>query len=182
MTSRTQYYAATSLDGFLADDDHGIDWLMQFGFEEFQERYDAFMANVGAIVMGARTYDFVIAQNEPWGYATTPTFVVTHGSYAAPDDADVRYVSGDVREVHAAASAAAGDRNVWMMGGGDLAAQFTEHDLIDELVITLMPVLLGSGKPLHPGVAVTTPFRLTNTHAYASGAIELAYALDHDAS
>jgi dihydrofolate reductase len=178
MASRTQYYAATSIDGFLADDEHGIEWLLQFDFAEFQERYDAFYAGIGAILMGARSYEFILTQgDDAWAYGDTPCWVATHGEHAVPPGADVRFVEGDVRQMHAAAIASAGGRHVWLLGGGDLAAQLSTHGLIDDLVVTVVPVLLGSGKRLHPGVAITTPLYLVSTHRFASGAVELAYDL-----
>jgi len=59
MSGLIQYYVASSVDGFIADADDGIDWLLQFGFEAFQERYDAFLADVGAVVMGSGTYAYL---------------------------------------------------------------------------------------------------------------------------
>lgn len=181
MRARTQYFAATSIDGFLADDQHGLDWLMQFDFAEFQTRYDAFFAGVGAIVMGARSYEFIVAQgDDAWTYSDTPCWVLTHHDHPIPRGANVQFVSGDVGDVHVAAAAAAGDRSVWLLGGGDVAAQFTQRGLLDELILTVMPVLLGSGRRLHPEVAVTAPLRLTSVHRYDSDAVELSYDLRHD--
>lgn len=178
MTTRTQYYAATSIDGFLADAEHGLDWLLQFDFAEFQARYDAFFARVGAIVMGARTYEFILGQgDEAWTYGDLPCWVLSHREQPVPAAADVRFFAGDAREAHAAAVAAAAGGNVWVLGGGDVAAQLARHELIDDLIVTIVPVLLGSGMPLHPGVAVTRPLRLVDTHRFDSGAIELVYDL-----
>lgn len=176
----TQYFAATSIDGFLADDDHSLDWLMQFDFAEFQPRYDAFFAQVGAIIMGARTYEFIVGNGaDAWTYGDIPCWVLTHGALPQPPRAGARVtmVGTGVRDVHAAAVDAAGERNVWVLGGGDVAAQLATHHLIDELIVTVVPVLLGSGKRLHPDVAVTTPLSLTESHQFPSGAVELRYAM-----
>ena len=176
MAPRTQYYAATSIDGFIADDQHGLDWLTQFEFAQFQERYDRFIADVGAIVMGARSYEFIVGMgDDAWTYGDTPCWVMTHREHSVPPGADVQFFAGDVRDVHRSAIEAASGSNVWLLGGGDVAAQFAQHGLIDELILTIVPVLLGSGKRLHPDVAVTTPLRLVDTHRFDNGAIELRY-------
>jgi dihydrofolate reductase len=180
MTSRLKYFAATSIDGFLADDRHGLDWLMQFDFAEFQERYDAFLSGIGAIVMGARSYEFILAQGpEAWTYGDMPCWVLTHRDQPVPPGANVHFSAGDVQATYDAAAAAARDRDVWLLGGGDVAAQFAQLDLIDDLIVTVMPILLGSGMRLHPDVAITEPLRLVETHQFASGAMELTYRM-HD--
>jgi dihydrofolate reductase len=74
-------------------------------------------------------------------------------------------------------SAVAGDKNIWIVGGGGLVAQFMEHGLVDEMHVTYMPVVLGSGKPLLPVGAATDPLRLLDVKRFQSGAIELRYTL-----
>lgn len=152
----TQYYTASSLDGFIAAPGHDLSWLMQFGEIEGSS-YPAFIAEVGAIAMGASTYAWVLANldlmPEPdkgrWPY-TQPTWVFTHRSHPVPEAADVRFVQGDVRPVHRAMREAAGERNVWVVGGGDLAGQFLDAGLLDEMLVQIAPVTLGAGQPLLP--------------------------------
>ncbi len=152
--SRTTYYTATTLDGYLADEHDSLDWL----FEQAQEDdgpmgYPAFIAGIGAIAMGATTYAWVRAHladaGEAWPYAQ-PCWVFTHREPAPIEGADVRFVAGEVAPVHAAMVAAAGGRGVWVVGGGDLAAQFATAGLLDDLVLSIAPVTLGAGRPLFP--------------------------------
>jgi dihydrofolate reductase len=145
---RMQYYTATSLDGFIADDQHSLDWL----FKQRQDRtgplnYDTFIADVGAIVLGRTTYDWVLEHEGRWPYEL-PTWVFTHRELeAAPG---VTHTSGDVAEVHGELSAAAGERNVWLVGGGDLAGQFADAGLLDDVIVYIAAVTLGQGAPLLP--------------------------------
>jgi dihydrofolate reductase len=179
MAGRTQYFVASSIDGFIAANDDGLDWLLQFDFAEFQARYDEFFAGVGAIVMGARTYEFLLAGGaDAWTYADTPCWVLTHREYSTPGGANVTFLAGDAHAAHAAPLRAAGDRNVWVLGGGDVAAQLVAADLVDELILTIVPILLGSGKQLVPGISNTHSHRLLDLHRYESGAVELRYELD----
>jgi dihydrofolate reductase len=172
----TQYYVASSIDGFIADEADRLDWLMQFGFDLYQARYDEFYAEVGAIVMGSATYEYLLREGE-WGYGELPVWVLTSRELPVVPGADIRFHSGDVAEASAAASAAAGDKNVWLMGGGNVAAQFAERGLLDELLLTVVPVLIGSGKSLMPLARPTSPVSLTGTTTFENGSIELRYRL-----
>jgi dihydrofolate reductase len=150
--SLTQYYTATSLDGFIADERHSLDWLFTRG----QDRggplnYDAFYAGVGAVAMGSTTYEWILDHEDDsaWPY-DVPAWVFTHRELREIPGAQVTFTSGDVRDVHEGMTQAAGDRNVWIVGGGDLAGQFADAGLLDEVIVYVAPVTLGSGAPLLP--------------------------------
>jgi len=143
----TVYYAASSLDGFIADPEHSLDWLLQFGSVE-QTSYPAFIEGVGAIVMGATTYEWILEHEQgSWPY-TLPMWVFTHRDLPASEG--VTFVQGDVRPVHAAMVEAAGGKDIWVVGGGDLAADFAEAGLLDRVMVSIAPVTLGRGRPLFP--------------------------------
>lgn len=148
----THFYTASSLDGFIATADHSLDWLLSQDFDqEGPMAYPAFVEGIGALAMGASTYEWLLrAQgDEPWPYAQ-PTWVFTHRELDIPMDADVRFVQGDVADAHAAMRTAAGEADLWVVGGGDLAGQFADSGLLDEVWIQFAPVTLGSGAPLFP--------------------------------
>ncbi|GAA1739894.1 hypothetical protein GCM10009710_20230 [Aeromicrobium alkaliterrae] len=112
------------------------------------------MAGVGAIVMGRSTFDWVerhrAASGDAWFY-TQPSWVMTSRDLPVPEGADVRAAAGDVGDVHPALVEAAGGKDVWVVGGGGLAAAFAEAGLLDEVVVSIAPVAIGSGMPLLPG-------------------------------
>jgi len=154
----TQYYTATTLDGFIADPDNSLEWL----FTRKQEQdgplnYSAFIADVGAIAMGSTTYEWIIdhefsgkdVSEWKWPY-DIPGWVFTHRQLPVVPRAAIEFVSGDVAPVHEQLVAAAGDRNVWIVGGGDLAGQFADAGLLDEVIVYIAPVALGAGAPLLP--------------------------------
>lgn len=152
--TRTIYYTATTLDGFLADDHDSLDWLLKQDNDPAGEMgYEAFIAGVGALVMGSTTYEWILRHNErtgdTWAY-DQPTWVMTTRDLPGVEGADVRFASGDVRPVHEAMTEAAGGRDLWVVGGGDLAARFAEAGLLDEVAVSIAPVTLGSGRPLLP--------------------------------
>ncbi|RZU64977.1 dihydrofolate reductase [Microterricola gilva] len=178
--TKTVYYVACSLDGFIADRENSLDWLMEFGFEEFSEQYASFIADIGAVIMGADTYDFIVNDPSGWSYAM-PAWVLSHRSLPGIEGADIRFTSADgpggIAALHAAAALAAGEKKVWVIGGGNVASQFADAGLLDELQVTIMPVLLGAGRPLLP-LARNTRLTALGRTPYAGGAIELRYAVN----
>jgi dihydrofolate reductase len=155
----TQYYTATSLDGFLADADNSLEWLFQVPSETpHQDAFAEWFTGVGAMAMGATTYTWVFAHEnlsehpEKWRewYADCPTWVFTHRDLPAVPGATVHFVQGDVAGVHAEMVAAAAGKLVWLVGGGELVGQFADLGLLDEIRLSVAPVTLGSGAPLLP--------------------------------
>lgn len=178
---KTQYYAASSLDGFIATPQHSLDWLLQFG-DVGATSYPAFIQNVGAVAMGSNTYEWILrhqvysdsAKPGPWPYEQ-PAWVFASRLLSAVPGEDIRFVRGDVGPVHREMAAAAGGRNVWIVGGGELAGQFYDRGLLDELIVQVTPVLLGSGCPLFPRAIVAPPLRLRSAMAYGETFAELRY-------
>ncbi|MGB0652072.1 MAG: dihydrofolate reductase family protein [Thermoplasmatota archaeon] len=171
----TRFYTATSLDGFLATDDDSVDWLDALP-QPSEDTYAPFIETVGAICMGSATFEFLerhMAQGNPWPYQDHPVCVFTSKPRQAPEGADVRFASGDVPPVHAemvAAAETAGKPDVWVCGGGGLAAAFLEAGLLDELILTVAASTLGSGKPLLP---TAVRLRFTSARMLGEGFVEL---------
>lgn len=165
----TQYYTATSLDGFIADADNSLDWLFQVeGDSSTPDRFGRFFADVGAFAMGATTYQWVLdhekvlerpGQWREW-YGETPAWVFTHRELPAVPDVPITFVRGDVADVHAAMTTAAGGKNVWLVGGGELVGQFHDRGLLDEIILGVAPVTLGAGAPLLPRRLVASDLHL----------------------
>ncbi|MFJ4409934.1 dihydrofolate reductase family protein [Streptomyces sp. NPDC088910] len=165
--TRTQYYTATTLDGFLADEANSLDWLFEVDTEP-GEPFERFIAGVGVLAMGATTYRWVLEHEkvvdrpEEWRrwYGDRPCWVFTHrDDLPAVPGADIRFVQGDVRPVHGEMVAAAregsrGSRgygeNVWLLGGGELVGNFADAGLLDDIILGVAPVTLGAGAPLLP--------------------------------
>ena len=151
---KTQYYTATSIDGFIATEDDSLEWLFPLG-ENNDTGYPAFIAQVGALAMGATTYEWIMRHaakvgedmGSVWPY-TQPAWVFTHRELARIEGADIRFVQGSVKEVHPKMVEAARSKNVWVVGGGDLAGQFHDAGLLDEAIIQVASVTLGKGKQL----------------------------------
>jgi dihydrofolate reductase len=177
--SSLQYFVASSLDGFIATPDDDLAWLLQFdGFEGGKESYESFFSGVGSVVMGGGTYSWLM-EHEPdnWPYPSMPSWVFTNHELPAPANADITFVRGHVREFVQDFKDAAGGKNVWVVGGGNLAAQFADAGLLDELIVSVIPVVLGKGKPLLPLDGPTPPLELRASRAMGRGIVELRYGL-----
>ena len=178
---KTQYFTATSLDGFIATEDDSLDWLFPLG-DLNDSSYPEFIAEVGAIAMGSATYEWMLRNAEqviaetgsPWPYAQ-PAWVFTSRALPLIEGADIRFVRGDVRKVHDEMRAAAGARNIWIVGGGDLAAQFHDAGLLDELIVQIGSVTLGRGKQLFPRRVLSPTLRLVSVRQIGTGMAELRY-------
>lgn len=165
--TRTVYYTASTLDGFVADEAQTLDWLLSRDVEDDGPMgYAPFIAGVGAIVMGATTYRWVRAHEDGWPYEQ-PCWVLTHSPGSPPEGTDVRFTDTDVAAVHAALVAAAGDRDVWVAGGGVVAAQFAERGLLDEVIVSIAPVTLGAGRPLLPARVELRPLEVAANGEFA---------------
>lgn len=152
MTKLT-YYTATTLDGYIADPDDSLDWLFrQDQDEQGPLSYEAFIKEIGAIVMGATTYEWILAHEPDKWFYPMPAWVMTHRDLPPPavDGADVRFAAGSVQEVYDAMVAAAGGKDLWVVGGGDLVGQFADAGLLDEVITYIAPVTLGAGRPILP--------------------------------
>jgi dihydrofolate reductase len=177
----TQYYTAASLDGFIATEDDSLEWLFPLG-DVNQTSYPSFIAEVGALAMGSSTYEWMLRHagevaaqtGSPWPY-TQPAWVFSSRALARVQGADIRFVHGDVRPVHAEMSRAAGSKNLWIVGGGDLAGQFHDAGLLDEVIVQVGSVTLGRGKPLFPRRVTSPPLRLVSVRQVGAGFAELRY-------
>jgi dihydrofolate reductase len=178
---KTQYFTASSLDGFIATEDDSLEWLFPLG-DISDSSYPSFIAEVGALAMGSSTYEWMLRNAQTvavetgaaWPYAQ-PAWIFSSRALPAIPGANLRFVQGDVRPVHAAMCAAAGGKNVWIVGGGDLAGQFHDAGLLDELIVQLGSVTLGQGKPLFPRRLTHPPLALQSVRQLGSGMAELRY-------
>ena len=165
--SRTTYYTATSLDGFIADDAQALDWLLRQDHDPSGPlNHDRFLADIGAVVMGSTTYEWIMAHEAgAWPYRL-PTWVMTTRELPRVDG-DVRFAGGDVRRVHDEMTAAARGRGLWIVGGGELAGLFADAGLLDEVIVAIAPVTLGSGAPLLPRRVDLELLELARNRAFA---------------
>ena len=157
---RIVYYAAASLDGRIAGPNHDLSFLQTLAGGVGAYGYDQFLAEIDGLVMGAGTYEFMTERS--WPYGNLPTWLTTHRD-DLPDieGANLRRFSGDVRGLVREVEEAGLER-VWLIGGGNLAAQFLQADCLDEVILTVAPTFLGRGPALADGELPLLRFRLVS--------------------
>jgi dihydrofolate reductase len=176
------YYTAVSLDGFIAEADDTLDWLIGYQprdvgpdvetvGEPHPGPYLEFYEEIGAMVSGSVTYEWVLEHGGDWAYAGKPYWVLTSRALPVPEGQDVRF-GADFEEM----IASAGDRKLWVVGGGGVASQFAEAGLLDEVWATVVPVALGAGKPLFDRRLPGGPMRLMGVLPRPGGMVELRYS------
>lgn len=181
--TRFLFDTAVSLDGWIADEHHSLAWL--FAVEGGEEPDPSLLpTNAGVLVEGSTTYEWILAESdllahpEKWTefYGDRPTFVFTTRNLPVPAGADVRFVRGAVADALPQIRAAAGKSDVWVVGGGDLAGQFADAGALDEIAVSVAPVLLGGGAPLLPRRIESVRLRLVSAHTVGQFA-RLVYTL-----
>ena len=176
--SRVTLYIAASIDGFVADDEGGVGWLDEFGQDaentDTVDAYEDFFASVDCLVVGATTYEQILTFGE-WPYEDRPTYVFTHRDLPRATEA-VSFVDGDIGSL--ATELRREYEHVWLVGGAQLARAFLADGQVDELRLSLVPVLLGSGVPLFRSGGEPHGLEHLETRTYDTGIVELRYEID----
>lgn len=174
MAGRIRVFIACSLDGFIAGPNDDLSWLPPPSDDPADDHgYTPFMAEVGALLMGRRTFDVVRGFGGAWPYGERPVLVATRRPLGeAP--AVVRAVEGGIDALLDAALAAAGGKDVYV-DGGDVIRQALDAGRIDEMVVTVVPVVLGAGHPLFAGVKQRRALERVGCEGIGHGMVQLRY-------
>jgi len=168
----------SSLDGFIAKKDNSVSWLhnsggvYQAGVSISQAEAAAFVKAIDCYVLGSRTYEHALELG--WPYGDTPTVVVT-GRKLPSTRTSVEFYSGDLKTL-LDQQLAPRYRNIWLVGGAMLSQRFLELGLVDEIRLTIAPILLGDGLRLFGGSRTEERWDLKNVVAYKNGFVELSYS------
>ncbi len=166
------YYVAVSLDGFIAPLDGSLEWLSPYNVGDEDYGYDKFYQSIDALIEGRRTYEQALTFKE-WSHPGKPCWVVTsrklesrlpeiHFTSATPADI-VKHISS------------LGHNRIWLVGGSALAGSFRSAGLITEYVLSVVPVLLGAGRPLFGGNGAIEKLSLVEAKTYPNGLVQLKY-------
>jgi dihydrofolate reductase len=152
--TKVQYFTACTLDGYIADENNSLDWLYEVPHAEDDQFWDVWFPSIGGLVMGATTYEWMLEHGGPdsWRrhYGDRPGWIFTHRELPPIPDVELAFVQGDVRPVFGDIRTRLAGHDLWLVGGGDLVGQFHDAGLLDEIILGMTPVTLGSGAPLLP--------------------------------
>lgn len=174
--SKVVYYVAASVDNFIADAEGKVDWLHEFG-NNVDYGYETFYATLGAVIMGSKTYMDIFGFGVGWVYPNVESVVMTHRDLPRfPDAERLSFTQGDIGAVIADLKTRT-DKDIWIVGGGDLAAQAISAGVLDEIQLAVMPVVLGRGTPLFAAFDGHRSLTLTAHTVFPDGVLMLTYTL-----
>ena len=171
-------HMVSSLDGFIAKKDNSVSWLestgsvYEAGVSISEEEARAFLKTIDCYVLGSRTYELALELG--WPYGNTPAVVVTRKEWQSTRKS-VEFYCGDLKTL-VDRKLAPRYRNIWLVGGAMLCQRFLELGLVDEIKLTIAPVLLGEGLRLFGGSPTDERWNLKNVVAYKNGFVELTYS------
>jgi dihydrofolate reductase len=174
--TKTILYIATSLDGFVAGKNDDISWL--FSYNDVDYGFDEFFSNIGAIIQGRRSYE--IERQHGWKTPhPVPTFVLSHHDIPEKKTPkrsdDVVFANEDIAEVLKEAKKLT-EKHIWIEGGANVAQQFLKRELIDEIVLSFVPVILGDGVRLFDNIEKQIDLSLIDVKRFDKGLVQLIYA------
>jgi len=170
-------YIATSIDGFIARKDGSLDWLNNHpNPDQLDYGYAEFLAEIDTIIMGRKTYEEVLGFGFEWPYDNCRTYVLT-------SDKNFKVRTENTTLIHGVDHKTIGDlrsgskKHIWMVGGGKVIASFLDHNAIDEMMIFIIPLILGSGIRMLPEPTRETNFELVRSDSFNNGVVSLIYKL-----
>jgi len=161
-------YTASSLDGYIAGPNHDLDWL----FDDDDYGYHSFYDSVSSTLMGNATYRLVLTFGD-FPYKDKENFVFTRNSELKNNE-HVQFVSANISGFVRDLKSQQGS-DIWLIGGGQVNTLFLNNGLIDEMIISVHPVILGKGIPLFPAVDEPVQFKMSTFHKYKSGLVQITY-------
>lgn len=175
MEPKNSIYIATSIDGYIADKNGGIEWLDSIAIPENEDLgYEIFMSNIDALVMGRNTFETVLGFDVEWPYKQ-PVFVLSNSLNEIPESHKEKafLLKGNLTEVLDQVHKKGYSR--LYIDGGNTIQRFLQEDLIDEMIITVFPVLLGGGPSLFSELPNALEFELAESSIHANQLVMLHY-------
>jgi dihydrofolate reductase len=169
--ARVRFYVATSLDGFIADEEGSVDWLAPYDARLYG--YESFLNEVGALIMGRRTFELINAVGEDWPYRGKPVFVLSSQALASAPVGVSASKHGMWEALQQARQAT--HKDIWIVGGAVTMQSALEDGLVDLMEIFLVPVLLGSGLSLLNDLRVPQPLVFDGVESFPDGVVKLRY-------
>lgn len=182
---KSQYYTACTLNGFIATEEDSLEWLFALGDIDHSS-YSKFIEQVGALVMGSTTYEWLLKHSDKvlaetgsaWPYVQ-PTWVLSSRNLELVPDAKIRVVSGAIQDLFPSIVQSASDKNIWIVGGGEVAGQFCDAGLLDEIIVQLASATLSAGKPFLPRTIPGSRLNCTSVEKIGPKMVEIRYEIDN---
>jgi dihydrofolate reductase len=173
--SKIKLYIATTLDGFIAREDGSLDWLHDHpNPNKTDYGYSRFMETIDTVIIGRKTYEEVLGFGVDWPYSTCTTYVITTRSDFKPNTASTSVINRIERQGLDRIRSES-QKDIWLMGGGEVITSCLNLGQVDEMILFIMPVILGKGIRLFPGESLETGFELAQAESFETGVVGLTY-------
>lgn len=171
---KIKLYIAASIDGYIADIDGGLDWLSAYPITpELNYGYNEFFNSVDSVIMGGKTYRDILNMDVIYPYKDKTSYIITRNKKNNPKE-NIHFITENIIEALTDLRNKGG-KDIWLVGGGEIISILLDNDLIDEMIITLIPMILGSGIPLFPNTTKESTWKLQNTHSYSNNVLQVEY-------
>lgn len=170
---KIKLYIAASIDGYIARIDGDLDWLMEYPINpETNYGYNDFYESVDTVIMGGKTYRDILNLDVIWPYPEQMTYVVSCHNWGEKEN--ISFITENVIETISELRNQEG-KDIWLVGGGELLSMLLTADLVDEMIITTIPVVLGSGISLFPNSPKESKWELKSSENYKNGVVQVTY-------
>ncbi|NDV96154.1 dihydrofolate reductase [Dysgonomonas sp. 521] len=172
---KIKLYIAASIDGYIADTDGGLDWLSGYPITpELNYGYDEFFNSVDSVIMGGRTYRDILNMDVIYPYRDKTSYIITRNKDSQTSKENIQFLSENVIETITSLKEQQG-KDIWLVGGGEIIVMLLDNNLVDEMIITHIPKILGDGIPLFPKMKTESNWRLHNSQSYSNGVLSVEY-------
>lgn len=172
---KIKLYIATSLDGYIATPAGELDWLIEYPNPNKQDYgYEEFYKTVDTVIMGGRTYHSILSMDVIWPYKDKETYIVTR--HSSSNELDIQFITENVIEEITQLKEKEGD-DIWLVGGGELVSMLLDNNLVDTMIITSIPTILGSGIPLFPNAPKSSDWEVISSQKYKNSVIATEYEI-----
>ena len=164
---KIKLYIATSIDGYIAQTDGDIDWLIEYPNPERNDYgYKDFFNSVDTVILGGNTYRGIISMDVLWPYKDKETYIVTRNPYDF--EKNIHYITDNIIEEIIQLRQKEG-KDIWLAGGGRLTTILLNNDLVDEMIITVIPIIMGRGISLFPNKPKPSDWKAVESQKFANG-------------
>lgn len=172
---KIKLYIAVSMDGYIADINGELDWLTDYPInKEFNYGYDNFYQSVDTVIMGGKTFRDILNMDVNYPYRDKHSYIISRTNGFPTTLKDINFISKDIMDSIFALKGKEG-KDIWLVGGGQVLSLFMESKLVDEMILTYIPKILGDGIPLFPKMKNESKWKLTKSQSYINGVISIEY-------
>jgi dihydrofolate reductase len=173
--SKTTLYIATTLDGKIARKDGSLDWLFALANpNQIDHGYADFLKSIGTTIIGKNTYNEILGFGVEWPYRGMDSYIATTNKELQATMPETYIISSNISD-HINKLKGQSQKDIWLIGGGQLITFFLNNDLLDRMILSLIPTIIGEGISLFPDIPKETKWKLSNVEKFETGVVNLTY-------